>query len=76
MTKKEAREFLEKYTTVVGSKEAIAILAGSEESQEGNGGETSEKGDSETTEKAPKCNVCGTKLVNGVCPNVKIHGFE
>lgn len=72
MTKKEAREFLEKYTTVVGGMEAIAILADAEEAPKEDSGETTEK----VPEKAPKCNVCGTELVNGVCPNVKIHGFE
>ena len=76
MTKKEAREFLEKYTTVVGGMEAIAILADAKESPEEDGGETSEKGDGETPKEAPKCNICGSELVDGVCPNSKIHGFE
>ena len=41
MTKKEAKEFLEKYITVVGGKKAIAILADAKESPEEDGGETS-----------------------------------
>ena len=76
MTKKEAREFLEKYTTVVGGKKAIAILADAKQSPEEDGGETSEKVDGETPKEAPKCNICGSELVDGVCPNAENHGFD
>ena len=93
MNKEEAREFLEKYITVVGGMKAIAdlantgdenakaflekymnvvyagkaitILAGTEEALEEDGGETYKE--------APKCEICGTELVDGVCPNAENH---
>lgn len=56
-----AKAFLKKYMNVVYAGKAIAILAGADDAPE--------KVNIETTKEAPKCEICGTELVDGVCPN-------